>query len=161
MLSLCNPGCAGTHFLDQDGFELRDLPASAFQVLGLKMCTWMEITFFLPKQSFIFRSSGIITSTSAMASLTKWKPLEVPYQINKLISLLARKYGWRAGWKHYCAHQWDERHRPDASLGHNCTNSKLKLHRLEIEERTETCVILLSGCLLQRKRKDLSEPQGE
>jgi hypothetical protein len=34
-VSLCCPGCPGTHSVDQ---ELRNLPASASQVLGLKMC---------------------------------------------------------------------------------------------------------------------------
>jgi hypothetical protein len=32
-------GCPGTHFVDQAGLELRNLPASASQVLGLKVCT--------------------------------------------------------------------------------------------------------------------------
>ena len=31
-----SPGCPGTHFVDQAGLELRNLPASASQVLGLK-----------------------------------------------------------------------------------------------------------------------------
>jgi hypothetical protein len=35
-VSLCSPGCPGTHFVDQAGLELRDPPASASQVLGLK-----------------------------------------------------------------------------------------------------------------------------
>jgi hypothetical protein len=38
-VSLCNPGCPGTHFVDQAGLELRNLPASASQVLGLKPYT--------------------------------------------------------------------------------------------------------------------------
>jgi hypothetical protein len=46
-VSLCSPGCPGTHFVDQAGFELRNLPASASQVLGSKACTtttaWQEI----------------------------------------------------------------------------------------------------------------------
>jgi hypothetical protein len=33
------PGCPGTHSVDQAGLELRNLPASASQVLGLKVCT--------------------------------------------------------------------------------------------------------------------------
>jgi hypothetical protein len=33
---LCSPGCSGNHSVDQAGLELRDLPASASQVLGLK-----------------------------------------------------------------------------------------------------------------------------
>jgi hypothetical protein len=35
---LCSPGCPGTHFVDQAGLELRNIPASASQVLGLKVC---------------------------------------------------------------------------------------------------------------------------
>jgi hypothetical protein len=37
-VSLCGPGCLGTHFVDQAGLELRNPPASASQVLGLKAC---------------------------------------------------------------------------------------------------------------------------
>jgi hypothetical protein len=33
-----SPGCPGTHFVDQAGLEVRNLPASASQVLGLKAC---------------------------------------------------------------------------------------------------------------------------
>jgi hypothetical protein len=36
-VSLYSPGCPGTHFVDQAGLELRNLPAS--QVLGSKACT--------------------------------------------------------------------------------------------------------------------------
>jgi hypothetical protein len=38
-VSLCSPGYPGTHSVDQAGLELRNLPASASQVLGLKVCT--------------------------------------------------------------------------------------------------------------------------
>jgi hypothetical protein len=37
-VSLCSLGCPGTHSVDQAGLELRDLPASASQVQGLKAC---------------------------------------------------------------------------------------------------------------------------
>jgi hypothetical protein len=37
-VSLCSPSCPGTHFVDQAGLELRNLPASASRVLGLKVC---------------------------------------------------------------------------------------------------------------------------
>jgi hypothetical protein len=37
-VSLYSPGCPGTHFVAQAGLELRNLPASASQVLGLKTC---------------------------------------------------------------------------------------------------------------------------
>jgi hypothetical protein len=38
-VSLCSPGCPGTHSVDQAGLELRNPPAPASQVLGLKACT--------------------------------------------------------------------------------------------------------------------------
>jgi len=38
-VSLCNPGCHGTHFVDWVGLELGDLPASASKVQELKTCT--------------------------------------------------------------------------------------------------------------------------
>jgi hypothetical protein len=37
-VSLCSPDCPGTHSVDQAGLKLRNLPASASQVLGLKVC---------------------------------------------------------------------------------------------------------------------------
>jgi hypothetical protein len=37
-VSLCGPGCPGTHSVDQAGLELRNPPASASQVLVLKAC---------------------------------------------------------------------------------------------------------------------------
>jgi hypothetical protein len=40
-VSLYSPGCPGTHFVDQTGLELRNLPASASLVLGLKLCITM------------------------------------------------------------------------------------------------------------------------
>jgi hypothetical protein len=38
-VSLYSPGCPGTHSVDQASLELRNLPASASRVLGLKACT--------------------------------------------------------------------------------------------------------------------------
>jgi hypothetical protein len=40
-VSLCSPGCPGTHSVDQAGLKLKNLPASASQVLGLKACATM------------------------------------------------------------------------------------------------------------------------
>jgi hypothetical protein len=45
-VSLCSPSCPGTHSLDQAGLKLRNLPASASRVLGLKACTTMPGTLF-------------------------------------------------------------------------------------------------------------------
>lgn len=35
-VSLCSSGCSGSYPVDQAGLDLRDLPASAFQLLGLR-----------------------------------------------------------------------------------------------------------------------------
>jgi hypothetical protein len=37
-VSLCSPGCPGTHSVDQAGLELRNPPASASRVMELKAC---------------------------------------------------------------------------------------------------------------------------
>jgi hypothetical protein len=50
---VCSPGCPGTHFVDQVGLELRNLPFSASQVLGLKACattTWLLLDFLKGRQ---------------------------------------------------------------------------------------------------------------
>jgi hypothetical protein len=47
-VSLCSPGCPGTHSVDQVGLELRNVPASASQLLGLKVCAttaWQLLWF--------------------------------------------------------------------------------------------------------------------
>jgi hypothetical protein len=46
-VSLCSPGCPGTHFVDQASLELRNLPASASGVLELKVCTTTPGSYFL------------------------------------------------------------------------------------------------------------------
>jgi hypothetical protein len=45
-VSLCSPGCPGTHFVDQAGLELRNPPASASRVLGLK--AWATTAQLIP-----------------------------------------------------------------------------------------------------------------
>jgi hypothetical protein len=46
-VSLYSPGCPGTHFVDQAGLELRNLPASASRVLGLKASATMASSLHL------------------------------------------------------------------------------------------------------------------
>ena len=54
-VSLCSPGCPGTHFVDQAGLELRNPPASASRVLGLKGCaTTPGFPQFLFSNLFLF-----------------------------------------------------------------------------------------------------------
>jgi hypothetical protein len=57
-VSLYSPGCPGTHSVDQAGLELKNPPASASQVLGLKMCATtpglMGVVFFFFFLRFIY-----------------------------------------------------------------------------------------------------------
>jgi hypothetical protein len=46
-VSLCSPGCPGTHSVDQAGLELRNPPASASRVLGLKACATMIYLIYI------------------------------------------------------------------------------------------------------------------
>jgi hypothetical protein len=56
--SLNIPGCPGTHSVDQTGLKLRDPPASASQMLRLKVCTITAIAIdtYMCMQKYI---SGI------------------------------------------------------------------------------------------------------
>jgi hypothetical protein len=49
LFGLYSSGCPRTHFVDQAGLELRNPPASASQVLGLKACatTALPLALFL------------------------------------------------------------------------------------------------------------------
>jgi hypothetical protein len=68
-VSLYSPGCSGTHSIDQAGLELRNLPASASQVLELKVCAtmpgwWLIFFHFL----FIFFNWVFISFTFPILS---------------------------------------------------------------------------------------------
>jgi hypothetical protein len=75
-VSLCSPGCPGTHSIDQVGLELRNPPASASQVLGLKECAttaqheicllkfWIYLEVFTPfSMSHFWNRQGNIYPT--------------------------------------------------------------------------------------------------
>jgi hypothetical protein len=69
-ISLYSPDCPGTHFVDQAGLELRNPPASASRVLGLKTCTitpgkgrhGFSFLFFLSFFFFLFLNLFIISN---------------------------------------------------------------------------------------------------
>jgi hypothetical protein len=58
-VSLCSPDCPGTHSVDQAGFELRNPPASASQVLGLKACATTAQLLLTPKPSLLFKNVSV------------------------------------------------------------------------------------------------------
>jgi hypothetical protein len=53
-VSLCSPGCPGTHFVDQAGLELRNPPVFVSQVLGLKVCATTTQHYLLLKSISTF-----------------------------------------------------------------------------------------------------------
>jgi hypothetical protein len=56
-VSLGSPGFPGPHFVDQAGLKLRNPPASASRVLGLKACTTTPgLTFILSSVSLSKRT---------------------------------------------------------------------------------------------------------
>jgi hypothetical protein len=62
-VSLCSCGCPGAHFVDQAGLKLRNPPASASQVLGLKACATTPGHIFDFVQTFclyFIRGIGLI-----------------------------------------------------------------------------------------------------
>jgi hypothetical protein len=65
-VSLCSPGCPGTHFVDQAGLELRNLPASASHVLGLKACATTP-----GESDFLLSRKGCVTTPSCMGYQTQ------------------------------------------------------------------------------------------
>jgi hypothetical protein len=70
--SLYNPGCPGTHFVDQAGLKLRNLPASASRVLGLKACATMTGLCFYFNPSCMIRgyfTAGDYDLLHALASV--------------------------------------------------------------------------------------------
>jgi hypothetical protein len=81
-VSLYSPGCPGTHFVDQAGLELRNPPASASRVLGLKACaaTPGERTFQnnlqLKTENLQVYCQGLPSPTHATELLTAHKPQE-------------------------------------------------------------------------------------
>jgi hypothetical protein len=64
-VSLCSPGCPGTHSVDQAGLELRNPPAPASQVLGLKACATTPGSLFLLTLTFIYVSLCVPRVTRA------------------------------------------------------------------------------------------------
>jgi hypothetical protein len=60
-VSLYSPGCPGTHFVDQAGLELRNPPASASRVLGLKVWATMPgLGVFLDEQRLCMIHKDIV-----------------------------------------------------------------------------------------------------
>jgi hypothetical protein len=59
-VSLCSPGCPGTHSVDQAGLELRNPSASASEVLGLMACaTTPGSVFFFLKITYLCNFSHV------------------------------------------------------------------------------------------------------
>ena len=71
-VSLCISGCSGTHFVDQAGLELRNLPASASWMLWLKVCATTP-GFFL---NTIIHVSHTLHCVTTSRKLKSWVPVQ-------------------------------------------------------------------------------------
>jgi hypothetical protein len=60
-VSLYSPGCSGTHFVDQADLELRNLPASASRVLGLKVCVTLDSPGQPLKRGPLMSGAGVLS----------------------------------------------------------------------------------------------------
>jgi hypothetical protein len=99
-VSLCSPGCPGTHFVDQAGLELRNPPASASRVLGLKACatmpgptsnfiTWKLKTFLLSLGKYLFTYHLLnLKQHDGLQLYNKFHNVEAYFQKSELIYML-------------------------------------------------------------------------
>jgi hypothetical protein len=78
-VSLCSPGCPGTHSVDQAGLEIRNPPASASRVLGLKACATT------PSSKLCFKQG----STTELCAPMQECPI---YWLKELEEITYRKY---------------------------------------------------------------------
>jgi hypothetical protein len=73
-VSLCSPGCPGTHSVHQAGLELRNPPASASWVLELKACAtpaWLLCVFNrLVNRKALLSTSNICPSIGYLVTIT-------------------------------------------------------------------------------------------
>jgi hypothetical protein len=88
-VSLCSPVCPETHFADQAGLELRNLPASASWVLGLKACATTP------------GYGPVLKVTSTTLQLDKTRSLIMSSHSQTLVDcrMEARLMEWRQEWK--------------------------------------------------------------
>jgi hypothetical protein len=77
-----SPGCPGTHFVDQAGLELRNQPASASQVLGLKRVPPLPGLYFIfyneemTWEAYTSFTNAWLGSSPENSSLSLWLCLE-------------------------------------------------------------------------------------
>jgi hypothetical protein len=71
-VSLYSPGCPGTHFVDQAGLELRNPPASASRVLGLKVyATTARLVVIFKTGSQTIRQAGLKLMATHLPQLSE------------------------------------------------------------------------------------------
>ena len=82
-VSLCLPGCPGTYFVDQAVLELRNPPASASRVLGLKSCStrtrlplFLYSIYILIVTPIPFHLPQSLITDSLLSPQGGWEPIE-------------------------------------------------------------------------------------
>ena len=107
-VSLYSPGCPGTHFVDQVGLKLRNLPASASasQVLGLKACAttarWM--CGILSNEDLLPSAGGQATAGSTAYNVCRATEASFNKLINRILALcfyLLHYFPFKHYWQYY------------------------------------------------------------
>jgi hypothetical protein len=112
-VSLCSTGCPGTHSVDQTVLELRNVPASASQVLGLKSCSttaWPRMKLKRIKSFYLFIFQMLPTQYTVVWERVQGESLESPRDlgherlpglIGDAVSQNAQQWGTRTGRDHF------------------------------------------------------------
>jgi hypothetical protein len=82
--SLYSPGCPGTHFVDQAGLELRNPPASASRVLGLKACATTAQQGNSYKREYLFETDLQVQRFSPLSSRQEHGSIQADVGLEKL-----------------------------------------------------------------------------
>jgi hypothetical protein len=85
-VSLCSPGCIRTHSVDQAGLELRNPPASASRVLGLKVCATTADYKFKIKLYLSCKILGILDTELNISPHTYFKE-KIDYYLSHGMSI--------------------------------------------------------------------------
>jgi hypothetical protein len=91
-VSLYSPGCPGTHFVDQAGLELRNLPASASQMLGSKVCATTPGTQLFLQGSLVVQADLNLAITKDSLKLLILLPLSQVHMLCKCSSYAAPQF---------------------------------------------------------------------
>ncbi|GAB1288595.1 Lysine-specific demethylase 4C [Apodemus speciosus] len=98
MVSLCSPGCPGTHFVDQADLELRNPPASASRVLGQRRAPPPPPGVLKETSVAIMEVAEVESPLNPSCKIMTFRPsMEEFREFNKYLAYMESKGAHRAG----------------------------------------------------------------